>query len=340
MPARTAPPPPTAAADDLVIEAVDVGMTFGDVRALDSVSLAVPRGSVLALLGHNGAGKTTLVGVLTTALAPTTGRASVAGFDVRRRPAEVRRRIGLTGQYATVDGRLSGRDNLLLLAGLLGAGRRAARTRADELLDLFDLGHVADRPARGYSGGLRRRLDLAASLVGRPEVVFLDEPTTGLDPVSRLGLWEIVEGLVAEGTTVLLTTQYLDEADRLADAITVLSGGSVVAHGTPAELKSRVGRRTVTVVLDGPGGSETGNDLEHAADALRRAGLAPVAGREGAALVVPIEATRDIAAVVRALDGVGVEAAELTFGEPGLDDVYLALAHRSDNLDSPEGPQR
>ncbi|MFD7907621.1 ATP-binding cassette domain-containing protein [Kitasatospora sp. NPDC059747] len=349
--------PPTTADDDLVIEAVDVGMTFGAVRALDSVSLAVPRGSVLALLGHNGAGKTTLVGVLTTALAPTTGRASVAGFDVRRRPAEVRRRIGLTGQYATVDGRLSGRDNLLLLAGLLGAGRRAGRARADELLDLFDLGHVADRPARGYSGGLRRRLDLAASLVGRPEVVFLDEPTTGLDPVSRLGLWEIVEGLVAEGTTVLLTTQYLDEADRLADAITVLSGGSVVAHGTPAELKARVGRRTVTVVLDGPAGGSSGNDpgsdagrdFERAADALRRAGLAPVTGREGAALVVPIEATRDIAAVVRALDGVGVEAAELTFGEPGLDDVYLALAHHPDSLDgrdrldrlvSPEGPKR
>lgn len=348
--------PPTTADDDLVIEAVDVGMTFGTVRALDSVSLAVPRGSVLALLGHNGAGKTTLVGVLTTALAPTTGRASVAGFDVRRRPAEVRRRIGLTGQYATVDGRLSGRDNLLLLAGLLGAGRRAGRARADELLDLFDLGHVADRPARGYSGGLRRRLDLAASLVGRPEVVFLDEPTTGLDPVSRLGLWEIVEGLVAEGTTVLLTTQYLDEADRLADAITVLSGGSVVAHGTPAELKARVGRRTVTVVLDGPAGGDSGSgsgsDFERAADALRRAGLAPVTGREGAALVVPIEATRDIAAVVRALDGVGVEAAELTFGEPGLDDVYLALAHHPDGLDrldgrdhldrlvSPEGPKR
>ncbi|MGW2254858.1 ATP-binding cassette domain-containing protein [Kitasatospora sp. NPDC001660] len=335
MPARTAPPPP-AAADDLVIEAVDVGMTFGTVRALDSVSLAVPRGSVLALLGHNGAGKTTLVGVLTTALAPTDGRASVAGFDVRRRPAEVRRRIGLTGQYATVDGRLSGSDNLLLLAGLLGAGRRAARTRADELLDLFDLGHVADRPARTYSGGLRRRLDLAASLVGRPEVVFLDEPTTGLDPVSRLGLWQIVEGLVAEGTTVLLTTQYLDEADRLADAITVLSGGAVVAHGTPAELKARVGRRTVTVVLDGAD-DPARDESARAADALRRAGLAPVTGREGAALVVPIEATRDIAAVVRALDGVGIEAAELTFGEPGLDDVYLALAHRPDR---PEGPAR
>ncbi|MFJ4184815.1 ATP-binding cassette domain-containing protein [Kitasatospora sp. NPDC089509] len=319
------PTPPGT--DDRVIEAVDVGMTFGDVRALDSVSLAVPRGSVLALLGHNGAGKTTLVNVLTTALAPTTGRASVAGYDVRERPTEVRRRIGLTGQYATVDGRLSGRDNLLLLAGLLGAGRRAARARADELLGLFDLGHVADRPARGYSGGLRRRLDLAASLVGRPEVVFLDEPTTGLDPVSRLGLWEIVEGLVAEGTTVLLTTQYLDEADRLADSITVLSGGTVVADGTPAELKARVGRRTVTLVL------EPSDDPDRAARALREAGFAPVTGREGTALVVPIEATREVAAVVRALDGVGIEAAELTFGEPGLEDVYLALAHRPDRLD-------
>ncbi|MFJ2577487.1 ATP-binding cassette domain-containing protein [Kitasatospora aureofaciens] len=335
MTGRTPAPPshPGArpGADDIVIEAVDVGMTFGTVRALDAVSLTVRRGSVLALLGHNGAGKTTLVGVLTTALAPTSGRAAVAGYDVRRRPAEVRRRIGLTGQYATVDGRLSGRDNLVLLAGLLGAGRRAARARADELLDLFELGHVATRPARGYSGGLRRRLDLAASLVGRPEVVFLDEPTTGLDPVSRLGLWEIVEGLVAEGTTVLLTTQYLEEADRLADSITVLSGGSVIAGGTPAELKARVGRRTVTVVLDGA------DDPARAAEALRRAGLAPVAGREDATLVVPIEATRDIAAVVRALDGVGIEAAELSFGEPSLDDVYLALAHRPDR---PEGPAR
>ncbi|MBD0693934.1 ATP-binding cassette domain-containing protein [Streptomyces sp. CBMA123] len=333
MTARTPPYPPPAADHDLVIEAVDVSMTFGTVRALDAVSLAVPRGSVLALLGHNGAGKTTLVNILTTALSPTSGRASVSGYDVGDRPAEVRRRIGLTGQYATVDGRLSGRDNLLLLARLLGAGRRAARARAEELLELFDLGQVADRPARGYSGGLRRRLDLAAGLVGRPEAVFLDEPTTGLDPVSRLGLWEIVEGLVADGTTVLLTTQYLDEADRLADSVTVLSGGTVVAAGTPAELKARVGRRTVTVVLDG-GGSE---DPERAAESLRRAGLAPVPGREGTALVVPIEATREIAAVVRALDAVGVEAAELTFGEPGLEDVYLALAHRSDR---PEGPSR
>ncbi|MFJ9456854.1 ATP-binding cassette domain-containing protein [Kitasatospora sp. NPDC101447] len=333
MTARTPPRPPSAADRDLVIEAVDVGMAFGTVRALDSVSLAVPRGSVLALLGHNGAGKTTLVNVLTTALAPTSGRATVAGYDVRHRPAEVRRRIGLTGQYATVDGRISGRDNLLLLARLLGAGRRAARARADELLDLFDLGDVADRPARGYSGGLRRRLDLAASLVGRPDVVFLDEPTTGLDPVSRLGLWEIVEGLVTEGTTVLLTTQYLDEADRLADSVTVLSGGTVVAAGTPAELKARVGRRTVTVVLDGSGSE----DPERAAESLHRAGLAPVPGRDGTALVVPIEATRDIAAVVRALDAVGVEATELTFGEPGLEDVYLALAHRPD---PPEGPSR
>ncbi|WP_246150784.1 ATP-binding cassette domain-containing protein [Streptomyces qinzhouensis] len=317
---------------ETMIEARDLSKTFGTVRALDSVDLSVPRASVLGLLGHNGAGKTTLVGILTAALPPSSGTASVAGHDVTRRPREVRRRIGLTGQYASVDGQLSGRDNLVLIARLLGAGRRAARVRADELLELFGLGDVAGRRARAYSGGLRRRLDLAASLVGRPDVVFLDEPTTGLDPAARLGLWEIVEGLVAEGATVLLTTQYLEEADRLADSITVLSGGRVVASGTAAELKAAVGRRTVTVVLD------PAADRECVLGALRRAALDPVVARPGGCFVIPIDASKEVATVIRALDQAGAEVAELSFGEPTLDDVYLALAGRASGSAVPSVP--
>ncbi|MCZ9349318.1 ATP-binding cassette domain-containing protein [Streptomyces mutabilis] len=319
-----APSGPAGGPGDLMIEADGVSKSFGPVQALHSVSVSAPRGTVLGLLGHNGAGKTTLVNILTTALPLTSGRAAVAGYDVARDPVEIRRRIGLTGQFASVDGQLAGRDNLVLIARLLGAGRRAARARADELLELFQLTEVADRRASGYSGGLRRRLDLAVSLVGAPAVLFLDEPTTGLDPSSRLNLWEIVEGLVEQGTTVLLTTQYLEEADRLADSIAVLSAGRVVAAGTAAELKATVGRRTVTLAL------ETGEDRNAAGAALRGAGFAPVVGEEDPrAVVVPIDATREIAEVVRALDQVGVEATELTFGEPTLDDVYLALADQS-----------
>ncbi|MFF7636304.1 ATP-binding cassette domain-containing protein [Kitasatospora sp. NPDC008050] len=303
-----------------MIEAHDLSKVFGTVRALDSVTVSARRGTVLALLGHNGAGKTTLVNILTASLPPTSGRATVAGLDVVRQPREIRQRIGLTGQFASVDGRLSARDNLVLLARLLGADRRAAHARADELLELFALREVATRRAGTYSGGLRRRLDLAASLVGRPEVIFLDEPTTGLDPSSRLGLWEIVEGLVAEGTTVVLTTQYLEEADRLADSIVVLAAGSVIAGGTAAELKARVGRRTVTVALDDT------DDPRAAVAALRRSGLEPVTSPADGTITVPIDASREMARVVRALDHVGIEAAELAFAEPSLDDVYLNLA--------------
>ncbi|OSP39555.1 daunorubicin/doxorubicin resistance ABC transporter ATP-binding protein DrrA, partial [Streptomyces sp. 13-12-16] len=257
---------------DPMIVADSVSKSFGTVHALDSVSVSAPRGTVLALLGHNGAGKTTLVNILTTALPLSSGRASVAGYDVTRDPFEIRRRIGLTGQFASVDTQLSGRDNLVLIARLLGAGRRAARSRAEELLELFELTEVADRRASGYSGGLRRRLDLAVSLVGGPRVIFLDEPTTGLDPSSRLKLWEIVEGLVEQGATVLLTTQYLEEADRLADSIAVLSAGKVVASGTADELKATVGRRTVTLTLD------SDDAPARAGAALRGAGFAPVGG--------------------------------------------------------------
>ncbi|MEU4444045.1 ATP-binding cassette domain-containing protein [Actinosynnema sp. NPDC050801] len=306
---------------DLMIEATDVGKAFGAQKALDGVSVAVPRGTVLGLLGHNGAGKTTLVNVLTTMFPPDSGHAEVAGFDVVAQAHQVRSRIGLTGQFAAVDEQLSGLDNLVLIARLLGASPHEARTRGNELLELFGLADAAKRPSRTYSGGMRRRLDLAASLVGHPEVIFLDEPTTGLDPASRLGLWEIVEGLVTDGTTVLLTTQYLDEADRLADSITVLAQGKVVAAGTSAELKAQVGQRTVTVTLADV------SDVPKATEALARAGMQPVPAQN--TLTAPVTSSREIAKVVRALDEVGLEATELALGEPTLDDVYLTLARHA-----------
>jgi ABC-2 type transport system ATP-binding protein len=302
---------------ELMIDAVDVRKTFGDVTALDGVSVAVPAGTVHGLLGHNGAGKTTLVNVLTTLFPPAGGSAAVAGFDVVRDAAEVRRRIGVTGQFASVDEDLTGTQNLVLLGRLLGAGRREASQRAAELLELFGLADAADRPAQGYSGGMRRKLDLASSLVGRPDVVFLDEPTTGLDPESRLGMWDVVLNLVTGGTTVLLTTQYLDEADRLADSITVLANGKVVAAGTAAELKDRVGRRTVSATL------AAAADIGPALDTLRRAGLEPL--QSGRTLTAAVGSSRALAVMVRALDDAGIEADQLGLHEPTLDDVYLTL---------------
>ena len=302
---------------ELMIDAVHVSKTFGAVTALDGVSVSVPRGSVHGLLGHNGAGKTTLVDVLTTLRPPTGGNATVAGFDVVRAAAEVRRRIGVTGQFASVDEDLTGTQNLVLFGRLLGASRGQAARRAGELLELFGLADAAGRPAKDYSGGMRRRLDLASSLMGYPDVVFLDEPTTGLDPESRLGMWDVVRALVAAGTTVLLTTQYLEEADQLADAITVLSHGRVIAAGTAAELKTRVGRRTVSATL------ALATDIGPALDTLRRAGLDPL--QAGRTLTAPVDSSRALAVVVRALDEAGIEADELGLHEPTLDDVYLTL---------------
>ena len=302
---------------ELMIDAVDVSKTFGAVTALDGVSVSVRRGSVHGLLGHNGAGKTTLVDVLTTLRPPTGGTATVAGFDVVRAAAEVRRRIGVTGQFASVDEDLTGTQNLVLVGRLLGASRRQAAQRAAELLELFGLTEAADRPAKVYSGGMRRRLDLASSLMGHPDVVFLDEPTTGLDPESRLGMWDVVRTLVASGTTVLLSTQYLEEADQLADAITVLSHGRVIAAGTAAELKTRVGRRTVSATL------ALATDIGPALRTLRRSGLDPL--QAGRTLTAPVDSSRALAVVVRALDEAGIEADELGLHEPTLDDVYLTL---------------
>ncbi|MBD0421126.1 ATP-binding cassette domain-containing protein [Streptomyces sp. NPDC052309] len=307
--------------DTPMIELTDVTKAFGSTKALDGVSLTVPHGTVLGLLGHNGAGKTTLVGILSTLALPTSGQARVAGVDVVRHPEEVRRRIGLTGQYAAVDETLSGHANLLLIARLLGATRAQAASRAEELLELFSLTDAAHRAVKNYSGGMRRRLDLAASLVGDPDVIFLDEPTTGLDPTARRALWDVVQRLVREGTTVLLTTQYLEEADVLADSITVLSAGRVVASGTAEELKNRIGHRSVSVTVRGA------DDRELAAAALRRAGLSPAHEDDGLVLTMPVRDSTAVAQVVRATDEAGVDLAGLAFCEPSLDDVYMALNH-------------
>ncbi|MCP2270069.1 ATP-binding cassette domain-containing protein [Actinokineospora diospyrosa] len=299
------------------VEVVDLGKSYGEVTALTGVNLRVAAGTVVAVLGHNGAGKTTLVDILATRITPSTGTATVCGFDVRKSGHEVRRRIALTGQTAAVDQTLSGRGNLVLVARLLGAPARAARARADELIDVFDLADAADRLALTYSGGMRRRLDLAACLVGAPQVLFLDEPTTGLDPVSRTGLWATVRHLAREGTTVVLTTQYLEEADQLADRIVVLAGGAVVAQGTPPELKAHVGARTATVTFPDT------FSAQWAVDEFRRLGLTPTLVARTVRAPVPTAAL--VVSLVRALDRYGLAILDLTITEPTLDEVYLAL---------------
>ncbi|MFJ7216340.1 ATP-binding cassette domain-containing protein [Amycolatopsis sp. NPDC098790] len=303
-----------------VIAVTDLAKQYGEVTALAGISLSVARGAVLAVLGHNGAGKTTLIDILSTRVRPSAGTARVCGYDVVQRGRAVRRRIGVTGQFAAVDDALSGRGNLVLIARLLGAKPRQAQARAAELIASFGLEDAADRPAGTYSGGMRRRLDLAAGLVGAPQVLFLDEPTTGLDPVSRSGLWSVVEGLAARGTTVVLTTQYLEEADRLADHVVVLGLGHITVSGTPSQLKARLGNRTATLTF----GTELA--LRRAVDALSRLGLA--AGRTGLVLSVPLSGPGDIPVLVRALDAAGAPLRDLTVTEPTLDDVYLSL-HRT-----------
>jgi ABC-2 type transport system ATP-binding protein len=306
---------------------------FGEVRALDGVDLDVQEGTVLGLLGPNGAGKTTMIRILTTLLKPDAGSASVAGLDVVHDAARLRALIGLAGQYAAVDENLTGRENLTMVGRLYGMDRSAARRRADELLGRFELTGAAQRVVKGYSGGMRRRLDLAAALVARPPVLFLDEPTTGLDPRSRLQLWETIEALASEGATVMLTTQYLDEADRLAGAIAVIDRGRVIARGSPDELKDRVGGERLEVHL-----------LE-AARTGAAAEVLSVMGDEAPAVdgeLVSVTVRHRPGAImegVRLLDEAGVGVRDIALRRPTLDDVFLALTGRATDEDG-EGETR
>lgn len=308
---------------------------FGETHALRGVDFEVKEGSILGVLGPNGAGKTTAVRILSTLLTPDSGRAEVAGFDVLRHPDEVRRRIGLTGQYAALDDILTGRENLEMIGRLYHMPKDYVRRRATDLLERFNLFDAGNRLVKTYSGGMRRRLDLAASLVTSPPVLFLDEPTTGLDPRSRLGMWDLIEELVAGGTTLMLTTQYLDEADRLADEIAVVDEGLIIARGTSEELKTQVGGERLMVVLS------AGGDTALAAQVLNRFGSGVVqVSDDRRRISVPVTAeTGLISRVVRELDAAGVELDDVGLHRPTLDDVFLTLTgHGVDEVSTTPRP--
>jgi len=312
--------------------------SFGEVHALRGIDLSVPRGTILGLLGPNGAGKTTAVRILTTLLLPDGGQALVEGYDVVRQAAAVRRSIGLSGQSAAIQEELTGRENLEIVGRLYHLSKARARSRAAELLERFELADAADRTAKTYSGGMQRRLDLAASLVGAPKVLFLDEPTTGLDPRSRLGMWDIIRSLVAAGTTLLLTTQYLDEADELADEIVVIDHGLVIAAGTSEELKGRVGGDVLEFTVPDR------NRLADAVEAIARIGEGePHADKETGVINVGVggRGSEALIEAVRGLDGAGVQIKGLSLRRPSLDDVFLALTgHAAEEDGEPGGRKR
>jgi len=306
---------------------------FGDTKALDGLDLVVPTGSVLGLLGPNGAGKTTAVRVLTTLLRPDSGTAFIDGVDVLANPQEVRSRIGLTGQYAAVEERMTGRENLELIGRFLRLDSKARKARAVELLERFDLVEAADRVAKNYSGGMRRRLDIAMSLIANPAVLFLDEPTTGLDPRSRIGMWEVIEELGADGTTVVLTTQYLEEADRLADSIVVIDRGIKIAEGSVDELKDTIGGDRIRVSIARP------ENIQAARQALAPLATGTIDLEPGSTttLSAPIRAGGGVVPqAIRALDDCGADVVDVEVRRPTLDDVFLSLTGRRTAEDNEE----
>jgi ABC-2 type transport system ATP-binding protein len=321
----------------LAIKASGLAKAYGDVVALNGIDIEVEQGTVLGLLGPNGSGKTTTVRILATLLQADSGSASVGGFDVATQPDEVRSVIGLTGQYAAVDEYLTGRENLELFGRLFHLSKFDAAKRAAELLDRFDLSDAADRGIKGYSGGMRRRLDLAASLIGRPNVLFLDEPTTGLDPRSRQGMWEVIEDLISEGTTVLLTTQYLEEADQLANRIVVLDHGNVIAKGTSNELKSQVGGDRIEIVVESVG------DVSNAAALIQEFGSAPAITEDlTKTILLPVAGgSTAIVNIVRKLDENKISIADIALRRPTLDDVFLSLTgHATENTEEVPKPAK
>lgn len=317
--------------NEIAIEADGLGKSFGRTRAADGVELTVPQGAVYGLLGPNGAGKSTVIRMLATLLRPDEGSASVLGHDVVREAAAVRARVSLTGQFASLDQDLSGRENLVFLARLLGYGRSAAGRRATQLLEAFGLAESAARSVKTYSGGMRRRLDIAASLVVTPEVLFLDEPTTGLDPRSREQVWQVVRALAGEGTSVLLTTQYLDEADRLADRIAVIDHGKVIAEGTPAELKESVGTGVLHLRLREPKVRPLASSV-----LANMLGIEPRIGVDSASLMVGCSDPRRIIRALDELARVGIELASFSLGQPSLDEVFLTLTGPPSTIDIKE----
>ncbi|WP_415974026.1 ATP-binding cassette domain-containing protein [Rhodococcus sp. 077-4] len=322
-----------SSAQHAAVHVEDVYKSFGDVHALRGISFSAERGTVLGILGPNGAGKTTTVKVLSTLIAPDSGKAFVAGHDVAADAPAVRRSIMMTGQYAALDDTLSGRENIELFGRLMGLDKKAAKARAKALLDEFDLSDTGKRPVRGYSGGMRRRIDIACGLVVRPEVVFLDEPTTGLDPRSRQGVWSLVEALKAQGITVLLTTQYLEEADVLSDNIIVIDKGTVIAEGTSDQLKAMTGGSYCEVVPLDPG------QLRAAAEALGDMVPAAVHAEITAAsdrLSVPApDGAATLSEILRRIDAVGIVLADIALRRPSLDDVFLTLTGHSQTSTTP-----